>query len=168
MSLRSWSTLSPQYSVRSSPALPCAAKQQIAFFGSPCSWSSKRRSNVALSRRRVHCGVVVRSSLETVGPTVGKVTEVNKDTFWPIVNGAGDKAVVLDMYTQWYIHIHTHTYIAQLLWVFFCAFLAPENINGKVLFFFLRVLGSLVSRRKLKCYLALEFRENCLRKLFDW
>lgn len=33
--------------------------------------------------------------------TVGQVTEVNKDTFWPIVNAAGDKTVVLDMYTQW-------------------------------------------------------------------
>ncbi|AES80410.1 thioredoxin [Medicago truncatula] len=45
----------------------------------------------------------VRSSLETTGPTVtvGQVTEVNKDTFWPIVNAAGDKTVVLDMYTQW-------------------------------------------------------------------
>lgn len=45
----------------------------------------------------------VRSSLETTGPTVvvGKVTEVNQDTFWPLVNAAGDKTVVLDMYTQW-------------------------------------------------------------------
>lgn len=48
----------------------------------------------------------VRASLETVGAQevediVGKVTQVNKDTFWPIVKAAGDKAVVLDMYTQW-------------------------------------------------------------------
>ncbi|KAI7728513.1 hypothetical protein M8C21_023495 [Ambrosia artemisiifolia] len=47
--------------------------------------------------------VTVRSSLETSGPAVvvGQVTEVDKDTFWPIVNAAGDKTVVLDMYTQW-------------------------------------------------------------------
>ena len=32
---------------------------------------------------------------------VGQVTEVDKDTFWPLVNAAGDKTVVLDMYTQW-------------------------------------------------------------------
>ncbi|KAF5178362.1 Thioredoxin [Thalictrum thalictroides] len=32
---------------------------------------------------------------------VGQVTEVNKDTFWPLVNASGDKLVVLDMYTQW-------------------------------------------------------------------
>ncbi|XP_061351190.1 thioredoxin F-type, chloroplastic-like [Gastrolobium bilobum] len=52
---------------------------------------------------RKSASVTVRSSLETAGPTVtvGQVTEVNKDTFWPIVKAAGDKTVVLDMYTQW-------------------------------------------------------------------
>lgn len=47
----------------------------------------------------------VRSSLDIVGPTVkvGQVTEVDKDTFWPLVKAADDKTVVLDMYTQWYI-----------------------------------------------------------------
>ncbi|KAG5013990.1 hypothetical protein AAZX31_09G228200 [Glycine max] len=56
----------------------------------------------SLSLRRSG-SVSVRSSLETAGPTVtvGQVTEVNKDTFWPIVKAAGDKTVVLDMYTQW-------------------------------------------------------------------
>ncbi|XP_073526267.1 uncharacterized protein [Phyllobates terribilis] len=46
---------------------------------------------------------VFRASLEAVAgdALVGTVTEVNLDTFWPIVNGAGDKTVVLDMYTQW-------------------------------------------------------------------
>lgn len=44
---------------------------------------------------------VVRCSLETVNVSVGQVTEVDKDTFWPIVKAAGDKIVVLDMYTQW-------------------------------------------------------------------
>ncbi|KAF8097932.1 hypothetical protein N665_0279s0061 [Sinapis alba] len=43
----------------------------------------------------------VRCSLETVNVSVGEVTEVDKDTFWPIVKAAGDKIVVLDMYTQW-------------------------------------------------------------------
>ncbi|KAL3838539.1 hypothetical protein ACJIZ3_023130 [Penstemon smallii] len=42
----------------------------------------------------------VRASLDAVAE-VGRVTEVNKDTFWPIVKAAGDKTVVLDMYTQW-------------------------------------------------------------------
>ncbi|KAK7243231.1 hypothetical protein RIF29_38022 [Crotalaria pallida] len=62
--------------------------------------------NLSLSFRSVRKSasvVTVRSSLETTGPTVtvGQVTEVNKDTFWPIVKAAGDKTVVLDMYTQW-------------------------------------------------------------------
>lgn len=53
--------------------------------------------------RGAYGGTVVRSSLDTVGPTVkvGQVTEVNKDTFWPLVKAAGEKAVVVDMYTQW-------------------------------------------------------------------
>ncbi|KAJ8542345.1 hypothetical protein K7X08_017211 [Anisodus acutangulus] len=37
----------------------------------------------------------------TTTVTVGQVTEVCKDTFWPIVEAAGDKTVVVDMYTQW-------------------------------------------------------------------
>ncbi|XP_076943075.1 thioredoxin F-type, chloroplastic-like [Bidens hawaiensis] len=55
------------------------------------------------NRKGFRSSVKVRSSLETAGAVVvvGKVTEVNQDTFWPIVNAAGDKTVVLDMYTQW-------------------------------------------------------------------
>ncbi|KAI3507032.1 hypothetical protein L1887_21756 [Cichorium endivia] len=55
------------------------------------------------TRKNLRSSVRVKSSLETSGPTavVGQVTEVDKDTFWPIVNSAGDKTVVLDMYTQW-------------------------------------------------------------------
>lgn len=50
---------------------------------------------------------VVRCSLETVNVSVGQVTEVDKDTFWPIVKAAGEKIVVLDMYTQWYVTLNT-------------------------------------------------------------
>ncbi|KAK3028801.1 hypothetical protein RJ639_039067, partial [Escallonia herrerae] len=61
-----------------------------------------RSSIGGMAKRTGMCvGVRVRSSLETAGPVVGQVTEVNKDTFWPLVNAAGDKTVVLDMYTQW-------------------------------------------------------------------
>jgi len=69
--------------------------------------STRTRS---LSLRR---SVGVRSSLETAGPTVtvGQVTEVNKDTFWPIVKAAGDKTVVLDMYTQWYVNFPMLNYV---------------------------------------------------------
>ncbi|GAB4835371.1 hypothetical protein Ancab_000281 [Ancistrocladus abbreviatus] len=63
----------------------------------------------AMTKRRAKTGrervsiVQVKASLETVGDQtlVGQVTEVSKDTFWPIVEAAGDKTVVLDMYTQW-------------------------------------------------------------------
>ncbi|KAE9617753.1 hypothetical protein Lal_00027230 [Lupinus albus] len=56
----------------------------------------------SVSMRKSEC-FTVRSNLETTGATVmvGQVTEVNKDTFWPIVKAAEDKTVVLDMYTQW-------------------------------------------------------------------
>ncbi|XP_010463696.1 PREDICTED: thioredoxin F1, chloroplastic [Camelina sativa] len=65
------------------------ATTKIGFCSSLDSW------------KRGDSSVVVRCSLETVNVSVGQVTEVDKDTFWPIVNAAGDKLVVLDMYTQW-------------------------------------------------------------------
>ncbi|KAL7109989.1 hypothetical protein ACP275_06G209400 [Erythranthe tilingii] len=50
----------------------------------------------------------VKSSLDATSAAaaavvaeVGRVTEVSMETFWPIVEAAGDKTVVLDMYTQW-------------------------------------------------------------------
>nr|P09856.2 RecName: Full=Thioredoxin F-type, chloroplastic; Short=Trx-F; Flags: Precursor [Spinacia oleracea]CAA33082.1 unnamed protein product [Spinacia oleracea] len=57
-------------------------------------------------RRRMRGGEVRASMEQALGTQemeaiVGKVTEVNKDTFWPIVKAAGDKPVVLDMFTQW-------------------------------------------------------------------
>ncbi|CAN0859546.1 Thioredoxin F1, chloroplastic [Linum grandiflorum] len=82
-----------------SPVLSSVNKDHsLSFSGSPissagCSFS-KRRS------RRNDSLLTVKSSMETVA-TVGQVTEVSNDTFWPIVKSAGDKTVVLDMYTQW-------------------------------------------------------------------
>lgn len=66
--------------------------------------------------------LTVRSSLDTAGPTatVGQVTEVNKDTFWPIVKAAGDKTVVLDMYTQWYIFLIHSFYLLIFLSCLMC------------------------------------------------
>ncbi|KAI7751320.1 hypothetical protein M8C21_002880 [Ambrosia artemisiifolia] len=82
---------------------------------SPSSWPTNHsnitvRSSFNLAKpmsrktvKKTRYSVTVRSSLETSGTAVvvGQVTEVDKDTFWPIVNAAGDKTVVLDMYTQW-------------------------------------------------------------------
>ncbi|KAL9270606.1 Thioredoxin F-type, chloroplastic-like protein [Drosera capensis] len=98
-------------------ALPtrCTAQHQITSPEPlrPLGFISRRRPTLERAKRSVvdekrkRGGVRVRSSLEveTVGggteTLIGQVTEVDKDTFWPIVNGAGDKTVVLDMYTQW-------------------------------------------------------------------
>ncbi|KAJ0438025.1 putative monodehydroascorbate reductase (NADH) [Helianthus annuus] len=83
---------------------------------SPSSWPTKQSNIVGEVRRSFNLvkttssktanklrNLTVRSSLEASGTAVvvGVVTEVDKDTFWPIVNAAGDKTVVLDMYTQW-------------------------------------------------------------------
>lgn len=103
-------TLSPQ-SIRSPPSLPCAGKHQIVLSPSS-SFSSNSlcsKFNGTIRSKKRDWAFRVRSSLDTVEPTVGQVTEVNKDTFWPIVKAAGDKTVVLDMYTQWYPSIHIHT-----------------------------------------------------------
>ncbi|XP_074310663.1 thioredoxin F-type, chloroplastic [Silene latifolia] len=73
--------------------------QRVGFgwSNSKSGWSS---SKMVSEKVRVKCA----SSLEVNNETdnlVGKVTEVNKDTFWPTVNSAQDKTLVLDMYTQW-------------------------------------------------------------------
>ncbi|KAM0045593.1 putative Thioredoxin-like superfamily [Helianthus debilis subsp. tardiflorus] len=83
---------------------------------SSLSWPTKQSNIVGEVRRSFNLvktassktanklrNLTVRSSLEASGTTmvVGVVTEVDKDTFWPIVNAAGDNTVVLHMYTQW-------------------------------------------------------------------
>ncbi|CAI9090863.1 OLC1v1025732C1 [Oldenlandia corymbosa var. corymbosa] len=79
-------------------SLPWSTKQPMVCV------SGDRASFVGGSSRRL--SLKVRSSLDATADTsavavVGQVTEVCKDTFWPIVKAAGDKTVVLDMYTQW-------------------------------------------------------------------
>ncbi|KAL8532928.1 hypothetical protein ACS0TY_009262 [Phlomoides rotata] len=59
-----------------------------------------QRNAVGLKKkRRLSTGFRVMASSE--GAVVGGVTEVNTATFWPTVEAAGSKIVVLDMYTQW-------------------------------------------------------------------
>ncbi|KAH7543474.1 hypothetical protein FEM48_Zijuj02G0188000 [Ziziphus jujuba var. spinosa] len=100
-------TLTPQ-SIPSPPSLSCSAKHRIFLSSSSSSssssacFASKKNAVVRLSGvRRKRASSVIRSSLDTVDPIVGQVTEVDKDTFWPIVKAAVGKTVVLDMYTQW-------------------------------------------------------------------
>ncbi|KAF2286421.1 hypothetical protein GH714_016838 [Hevea brasiliensis] len=111
-------SISPTTSVRSSPfsfpssqlhPIVCSPVTKDSLSSSSSSsklLNSSSTSSFSLSLKDVkrNCWAFrVRSSLDTVGPTatVGQVTEVTKDTFWPIVKSAGDKTVVLDMYTQW-------------------------------------------------------------------
>lgn len=85
----------------SSCNLLLSTKQSVVCF------TSDRSSMVSCNSKR-RLSAKVRSTLDTSASAAaaaavqtGQVTEVNKDTFWPIVNAAGDKIVVLDMYTQW-------------------------------------------------------------------
>lgn len=66
--------------------------------------SRRMRSAVAVV---VKCSSSGSLDTEEAVVNVGQVTEVDKDTFWPIVKAAGDKPVVLDMYTQWLLSIST-------------------------------------------------------------
>ncbi|WOH07949.1 hypothetical protein DCAR_0727384 [Daucus carota subsp. sativus] len=73
-----------------------------------CFMIPKERKENSLMMKKSHKGNVgndnkglLCSKLETVEAAVGVVTEVGKDTFWPLVKAAADKIVVLDMYTQW-------------------------------------------------------------------
>eukprot|EP00261_Vitis_vinifera_P008185 XP_002277021.2 PREDICTED: thioredoxin F-type, chloroplastic [Vitis vinifera] len=84
--------------IRSSASPSWAAPHSIAI---SCSSSSSVGVSVPTQEKRRARVVVRSSSIDTAEAVVGQVTEVNKDTFWPIVKAAGDKAVVLDMYTQW-------------------------------------------------------------------
>ncbi|XVF07001.1 hypothetical protein REPUB_Repub06bG0100100 [Reevesia pubescens] len=111
MSLLQFS-VSPPSTVRSSPSLSCTVAHPIAFCRASSTWkscflleSSSLKTVKAIwkfKNKKMNGAILkVRSSLETAGAKVGQVTEVTKDTFWPIVNAAEDKTVVLDMYTQW-------------------------------------------------------------------
>ncbi|XP_039158316.1 uncharacterized protein LOC104439124 [Eucalyptus grandis] len=103
-------SLSASSSLRSQNSVPCLSSSGSSSSSSAISssrWCWLGCKNVSSLRAggnvgRGGNGVVVKCSVDTTGVyTVGKVTEVDKDTFWPIVNSAFDKTVVLDMYTQW-------------------------------------------------------------------
>ncbi|KAF0916462.1 hypothetical protein E2562_007546 [Oryza meyeriana var. granulata] len=103
-------SVSSSHGPASSPAIstcrPAACGRFPALLG--CGAASQRRSLTVMSGSETRAVIPVKSSSSetaTVGAeavaVTGQVTEVNKDTFWPIVKAAGPKVVVLDMYTQW-------------------------------------------------------------------
>lgn len=74
-------------------------KQSVVCVAGDYGFSSRVLRNRGLSLR-VKCSSS-DATVTTTTVTVGQVTEVCKDTFWPIVEAAGEKTVVVDMYTQW-------------------------------------------------------------------
>ncbi|KAL9665810.1 hypothetical protein QQ045_000131 [Rhodiola kirilowii] len=89
-------------SLTSSSSPFCVARRTAVPYCQLLKSSSGDRLSAGVVRvRRSTVSGCVRPSLETADTAVGKVTDVDKDTFWPIVEAAGDKPVVLDMYTQW-------------------------------------------------------------------
>ncbi|PSR98116.1 Thioredoxin F-type like [Actinidia chinensis var. chinensis] len=102
----SLSTTCSSSSFRSPPSWPTQRWIAVSSEVFPRDFEKRREIGVRSGERKqcASVGVRVRSSLDTAGSVVvavGQVTEVNKDTFWPLVKAAGDKTVVLDMYTQW-------------------------------------------------------------------
>ncbi|RLN22921.1 thioredoxin F, chloroplastic-like [Panicum miliaceum] len=101
-------SISSSHGPASSPAIstcrPAACRRFPPLLGG--SAASQKRSLTVMTGSEMRGVTPVRSSsLETTSvgaeAITGQVTEVSKDTFWPIVKAAGDKVVVLDMYTQW-------------------------------------------------------------------
>lgn len=67
----------------------------------PLGVASKRGGVVRAEQLEVGTTTTTASEPLSTELNAGGVTEVDKDTFWPIVKSAGEKVVVLDMYTQW-------------------------------------------------------------------
>ncbi|KAI4378987.1 hypothetical protein MLD38_016397 [Melastoma candidum] len=98
--------------LRFSPSSPAHATPSSGATPAPAQPPSGIRFLSASSSRQLHRygprpggrpqrPFVVSCTVDAAVVNIGQVTEVNKDSFWPIVRAAGDKAVVLDMYTQW-------------------------------------------------------------------
>lgn len=41
------------------------------------------------------------SSVDSIGSKDGAILELDKDTFYPFLEGAGNKLVVVDFFTDW-------------------------------------------------------------------
>ncbi|XP_022864623.1 thioredoxin F-type, chloroplastic-like [Olea europaea var. sylvestris] len=92
----------------SSSQAPCYTQQSMVCVTGDYNQAMKRKERGLSVQWRVKASLDTAAAAAAaaaasgeVAAVVGQVTEVNKDTFWPIVKAAGDKTVVLDMYTQW-------------------------------------------------------------------
>ncbi|GJM92111.1 hypothetical protein PR202_ga08542 [Eleusine coracana subsp. coracana] len=103
-------SISSSHGPATSPAIstcrPASCGRFPASLGSTAA-AQKRSLSVMTGSETRGMTPVKSSGLETTSvgteavAVTGQVTEVTKDTFWPVVKAAGDKVVVLDMYTQW-------------------------------------------------------------------
>lgn len=114
------------HSIRAYSSVPYSVPAQKSGLSPPFpagrfSLSKDVGVNLNWRRRRAACGV--RCTLDRAIASTGQVTEVNKDNFWPIVRAAGDKIVVLDMYTQWYA-----SYLSFFCRRHFEGNVSPENM----------------------------------------
>ncbi|XP_042037538.1 thioredoxin F2, chloroplastic-like [Salvia splendens] len=99
MALRVYSA-APRNSVVQNFPVHGAAEKQL-FVGGDCPQLMMNRRLRLSAGVRCSLDVAAQSAAVEAVAEVGKVTAVTKDTFWPIVKAAGDKTVVVDMYTQW-------------------------------------------------------------------
>lgn len=59
------------------------------------------RSLFSSSRNYGSSSSAARAVEQVASTSVGGVVEVTQETFWPVLEAAGDKLVVIDLYTQW-------------------------------------------------------------------
>ncbi|XP_030472267.2 thioredoxin F1, chloroplastic-like [Syzygium oleosum] len=94
-----------QLSLSNPSSLRSGGAGSISIASSSCSSLSSspslKSAKMVVGRTRRSGIGAVRCGVETAVPAIGQVTEVDKDSFWPVVRSAGAKTVVLDMYTQW-------------------------------------------------------------------
>ncbi|XP_075484055.1 thioredoxin F1, chloroplastic-like [Primulina tabacum] len=97
MALQFYSAAALSSSVQNSVSHKVISGQPVVCVAGDC------RRMVTRTEKRLRVGPRVKASLDAAAAVaeVGRVTEVNVHTFWPIVKAAGTKVVVVDMYTQW-------------------------------------------------------------------
>lgn len=54
-----------------------------------------------IKRQNGSMSIIARAVEQAAATSVGGVVEVTQETFWSLLEAAGDKLVVIDLYTQW-------------------------------------------------------------------
>eukprot|EP00250_Pteridium_aquilinum_P030308 c4105_g1_i1 orf=214-777(+) len=84
------------------PAVSCRKDLGLKSCAFECS-RSLISSSSSRRRRKDGCNnsTIARAVEQATSTSVGGVVEVTQETFWPVLEAAGDKLVVVDLYTQW-------------------------------------------------------------------